>query len=1336
MARLPSILHATSSGDRSASDALDAMLPGLMALGMPVCFILSDHRYGFANAAYADLLGRSRESLVGKRVDEILNTTEYAVVHPQLETAIAAGQSVSFNRKARDTAGQEKWMQVNYFPQRLGDGKVFGVLAVVTSAERIKTLERETLEREQLLRSLTDRAGLPIAHVSASLRFLFVNQPFLDWVGRSKSDVVDQAVRDVFPLEVVDFYYPLAMRALAGETFKAEFASTARRGDVHHMEVNFFPDAVADGTVTGFFFMVRDIEQEFQLRQSLIKKEMELRAIADNIAIPISKSDRDFRYQYVNRVACEWFGRAESEIVGRRWPEIVGQAQFEQIQQRAARALAGEIVTYERYAEFPGRPGAHIRVNIFPSRSPQGDIDGVYVVINDVDADHRLREELLARERRIRLITDNVGLPISYIDADMRVQFCNQPGLNWINLTEDELVGRRMDEVFGAEAVAQIAPHLTQALAGTRQTYERMAKNRGGENRWIRGHMVPDFDEQGRVVGVFTVLTDIDSDVRLRRDLEEQGRQIRLFTDNIPESIAYLSNDRRYKFVNNTFLRQRGLPREQIIGRTSAEVLGQVAADLAVPHVERAFRGETVVYERLVSVPAGTPGVNVERWHRIRTVPDFGADGCVQGIYVVGIDIHDIKTAQDVLRTNEAELRQAMDSLPYPMAYVDKSLTYQFVNRSMEAMVGKSREEMVGAAIPTLFSPLRMREFEPILARVMAGETFTLERLITSDDDSQRWMNVRYTPRRDADGNVIGFYSASTDIDALKRKELELRRANWMLSSHFENTPLAVIEWDAEFRVRRWSPQAERIFGWTEDEVLGRKLADLHFVVDDDRDDVMDVIGRLQQQDQSHFTSLNRNYRKDGRTIWCEWYNSNLLDDEGKLVSVLSLAQDVTARVHAEERLVHQATHDSLTGLPNRALLQDRLRQAITRARRNQTRVATLFIDLDRFKDVNDTLGHRVGDELLRAMATRLNETVRETDILVRLSGDEFMVVLEQVADLPAAETVASKLLDEIRSPSVIEGHEIFVSGSIGISVFPDDAEDGDALLRHADLAMYRAKQTGKNTWRMFSAELEEHGSNMRMMENALRASIARNEFELYYQPKVDMVTNRIVGAEALIRWHHPQRGLVMPGEFIHLAEETGLVHRIGDWVLDAAVSQIRAWRDAGLADIQLAINLSAGQFHASNLGDRIIEAVRRENIPPSSIEVEITETGMLKDPEGVGHTITALRESGISVAIDDFGTGYSSLSHLKRFPIDTLKIDRSFVADVLTDRDDAAIVAAVIALAKALDIRVVAEGVETETQRAHLAALGCHAFQGYLVSPALARKDFEALLKRHNRNR
>ena len=1090
------------------------------------------------------------------------------------------------------------------------------------------------------------------------------------------------------------------------------------------------PDVQPDGQITDAYVIGNDIEENYQLRQTLIDKEREIRSVMDGVNIPLFKSNHELRFLYVNKVACEWFGQSEDQIIGKHWAEILGQQQFAAMGPFAARAVAGETVKYECVAQFHGRPAGHVRMSIFSDVASAGHVRGVYVAITDIEQDQQLKQIIIDRERQLQLIADNIGLPISYIAADQRVRFYNKTGEQWLGLREGDVVGKTMEEAFGLDVVADVQPHIDAAMSGHLTTYERLANFPKKGVRWVRGQLVPDRREDGTVAGIYTVLTDIHDDVMMRESLQKQERQLRLFTDNIPESIVYVDTDRRYKFVNNAFLAQRGKARHEVIGKTSAEVLGREAADLAAPFVKKALSGEAVVYERLVA----TVGAGL-RWHRINTVPDIAPNGRVQGLYIVGTDIHEIRSAHVELETSEAELRSAMDSLPYPMAYFDRGFCYRLVNRSLELLHGKSRTELVGKHLSQIFGQKRFEDAKPALDRAFKGETVAVERVIVSDDGIERWMTLRYTPRLDAVGKVIGIYLAATDIDALKRTELDLRRANWMLTSHFENSPLAVIEWDPDFRVRRWSPQSVKIFGWLEAEVLGKHFRDWRFTVNDGDLQFAGENVPLLDAGQPRATSLNRNYRKDGQIIWCEWYHSSLRDDYGAIVSILSLAQDVTTRVSAEERLVYQATHDDLTSLPNRAMLQDRMQQAISRARRGGLRVAALFIDLDRFKEVNDTLGHRIGDELLREIAARLKRTLRESDFLVRLSGDEFMVLLEHLAELDPPRQVAAKILEEIRLPTTIEGHEIHVSASIGISVFPDDAKDVEALLKNSDMAMYRAKALGKNMFQFFSGELAAQGAATRLMENALRSALKRGEFELFYQPKIAIQSGRIIGAEALLRWHHPTRGLVLPGEFVQLAEDAGLMHEIGNWVLDMAFAQVRRWHENGYGHLRLAINVAAAQFRATNLLECVKHCLERDKCDPKYIEIEITETSMLRDPDGVGNVLRELRALGLRVAIDDFGTGYSSLSHLKRFPINTLKIDKTFVSDIVQDRKDAAIVSAVIAMARALEMEVVAEGVETEAQRTLLAKQGCDAYQGFLFSGALPLLEFDAMLARHHQS-
>lgn len=1315
----------------SLAPEVQSLAPGILALGTPAYLITTDARFAVVNQAYLDLTGRSTRDVVGKCISDVISPAGYEFAKPHLDHVLMQGSPANFTRPWTNPAGELKWISVAYFPVRNEGGSLLAILAQVAQVQDVQSLDAAFIEQERMLRHLSDDTGRPILYIDRDLVLRFMNKPFQKWIGNQDPNLIGKHVSTFLPKNAYEFYAPLAYRCLQGEAQKIDTLSLALVGPQRHIRMEFLPDTQPDGSIKGAYLIGTDIEEDYQLRQNLVRKEREIRAIMDSVDMPLSKSDRDLRYLYVNRVACDWFGRSEEKIIGKHWSEILGAQQFAEIQPFTVRALSGEIISYERNASYPGHPDGHIRVNIFPDRTPTGDVCGVYVSIADVERDHLLKQQIIERERQLRLITDNIGLPISYIGADQRVRFYNKTGEEWLGLKEADVVGKTMEDAFGADVVASIQPHLTSAMSGRTTTYDRLADLPNKGLRWVRGHLVPDTREDGTVAGIYTVLTDIHNDVVMRESLQHQERQLRLFTDNIPESIAYLDTSRRYKFVNNSFLTLHGKARHEVIGRTTAEVLGQATADFATLLVKRALSGETVIYERLVATVKAGP-----RWHRIRTVPDIGPDGHVQGLYVVGTDIHDIRTAHVELESSEAELRTAMDSLPYPMAYVDKSYRYRLVNRRLEILVGKRRDEIIGKDVLTVDGEKRFKEIEPLWKRVLEGETVSADWLVTSSDGEERWMTYEYTPRYDIEGNVVGIYSAATDIDELKRTEIELRRANWMLTSHFENSPLAVIEWDHKFHVRRWSPQAEKIFGWSQSEVIGKHFRDWRFVVEDDDPQFLTVNMRLLDAAHPRTTSLNRNYRSDGRIIWCEWYNSSLRDESGQVISILSLAQDVTTRVMAEERLIYQATHDGLTSLPNRAMLQDRIQQAIARARRSGVRVAALFIDLDRFKEVNDTLGHRIGDELLREIAERLKCALRASDFLVRLSGDEFMVVLEQLIDLDQPRLVAAKILEEVRKPNSIEGHEIHVSASIGISIFPDDADDVESLLKNSDMAMYRAKELGKNTFQFFSMELAEQGAATRLLENSLRSALVRNEFELYFQPKIDMRTGHIAGAEALLRWHHPTRGMVMPEEFVQLAEEAGLMQEIGNWVLDGAFAQLRCWHEIGYSEVRLAINLAASQFRAPQLVDRIKVRLEREQCFPHCIELEITETSMLDDPDGVGKVLSALREMGIRVAIDDFGTGYSSLSHLRRFPIDTLKIDKTFISDILHDREDAAIVSAVIAMAHALDLEVIAEGVETEGQRALLAKQGCHAYQGYLFSPALPIAEFDEMLQRHFHHR
>jgi len=473
---------------------------------------------------------------------------------------------------------------------------------------------------------------------------------------------------------------------------------------------------------------------------------------------------------------------------------------------------------------------------------------------------------------------------------------------------------------------------------------------------------------------------------------------------------------------------------------------------------------------------------------------------------------------------------------------------------------------------------------------------------------------------------------------------------------------------------------------------------------------------------------------EQGNTRWFCINGEPVFDDQGQFRGYHGTGTDITERKLAEQRIHHVAQHDVLTGLPNRSLLQDRLGQAVAYAQRTEHAVWVLLIDLDRFKFVNDSLGHKAGDVLLMTVAARLRSALRETDTVARLSGDEFVVILAEHDDQKLNPDIVQRLMASVAQPVILGTTEFFVTASIGVAAFPTDAAGAEGLIEHADLAMYRAKKLGRNNFQFYTPAMNEEAMERVRIESALRNALERNEFVLHYQPQVKLDTGQVVGMEALIRWQHPELGVVAPARFISVAEETGLIVPIGAWVMRTACAQNKLWHDAGLGQLRVAVNLSARQFASPTLLDEIAAVLAETGLPPDRLEIELTESLFMSDVTLAVELLHSMKRLGVHISIDDFGTGYSSLSYLSRFPIDVLKIDRSFVNAITRDVSDAAIVASIIALAHNLQLDVIAEGVETAEQLEYLRRHGCDQMQGYLFSRPLPADAFEhLLLSRHS---
>lgn len=567
----------------------------------------------------------------------------------------------------------------------------------------------------------------------------------------------------------------------------------------------------------------------------------------------------------------------------------------------------------------------------------------------------------------------------------------------------------------------------------------------------------------------------------------------------------------------------------------------------------------------------------------------------------------------------------------------------------------------------------------------------------------------------------------ASEIAERKRAEEQLRLA----ASALENAAEGVMISDEHRRIAFVNKAFTRITGYAPSEAVGK---DPDFLRSGEHDAAFYEAVWSEIRNAGGWRGEMWRRRKDGE-IYPEWRSvSPVKDEAGQTTHFVSVFTDISQLKQDKARLEFLAHHDALTHLPNRTLFEDRLQEALNRAQRHAGKVGLLFIDLDRFKNINDSLGHGVGDLLLQAVTSRLKECVRKTDTVARLGGDEFTVLLDELAEPQHAAKVAEKLLAALAQPFKLGGHDLVTSASIGISCYPDDGSDTQTLLKNADAAMYAAKESGRNTYRFFSAEMNASALEMLVMTSNLRVALERDEFFLNYQPIVDLASGNVSALEALLRWKHPELGMIPPVRFIPLAEDSGLIIPIGDWVLKQACAQMKAWQIRGIAPGRMAVNLSVRQFKQKELAQRIAAILNETGLAPQCLELEITESMVMQDPAEAEKVLDQLHEMGIQLAIDDFGTGYSSLSYLKRFPIDFLKIDRSFVQDIPGNPDDVAITRGIVALAKSLDLWVIAEGVETEQQHAFLKAEGCEEAQGYLWSKPRSAEELETLLRENAR--
>ncbi|MFU8836702.1 MAG: EAL and GGDEF domain-containing protein [Thiohalomonadaceae bacterium] len=696
-------------------------------------------------------------------------------------------------------------------------------------------------------------------------------------------------------------------------------------------------------------------------------------------------------------------------------------------------------------------------------------------------------------------------------------------------------------------------------------------------------------------------------------------------------------------------------------------------------------------------------------------------DGKVTGIRAIARDVTQRIEAEQSLAKSNQEWSYAMDFFDHAIYLVDLEDRVVRANRAFLQLLGASREEVIGKNIVEIMHPHgELKECPVCRARRLRQDAYIV--LDGDDPDNPVGRPIEVTTRiiHDADGQATGVLMGMQDLTRSRQTEEQLRLA----ASVFEGSHEAIMIMSTDQRIINVNQAFCTITGYSHEQVQGRPLSDF-LSTEQFGDETAEHIRRVIEEDDTWQGELW--YRREDGGVFPAWQNLSVVRNSmDRPVRFIGVFTDISEQKASEARIQRLAHYDLLTELPNRVLLMDRLHSAVERMRRGQKQLAVLFLDLDRFKNVNDSLGHPVGDRMLKVVAERLMSVMREEDTVARLGGDEFLIIIEDLHDPQHAALVARKALDSLAQAIMVEHHQLFIGASIGISLFPEDGDEADTLITNADTAMYRAKETGRNTFQFYTPELTQRSLERFELERDLRLALERNELLLHFQPQASVATASCLGAEALVRWRHPEKGLITPDRFILLAEETGLILELGRWVLLQACQQAVEWQQQGIP-LRIAVNLSGKQIIHGNIVETVAQVLADTQLDPALLELEITEGFVLSHAEQGIQTLEQLKTLGLSLAIDDFGTGYSSLSYLKRLPIDRLKIDKSFVQGVSEDPDDAAIATTIIAMGRSLRLDVLAEGVETQAQLDFMMENGCHEFQGYFFSRPLPADEFIA---------